>query len=402
LETSLFNKTISSFLLWKDKSGYKSYDQYDFWSTKYGIWSKGLYYKNRKLGAFFVSPIFLAEIFLPVLRKLFVSKKRFPIADAHFLLAYLNLFKKDQNPVYLQEARSVADALLQSSIDGYSGHCWGYPFNWMTTRGLWTSGIPLITTTGYCFEGFLELYKATNEEKYLDIARSIFDFTLNDLKDSEIEENVSSCSYSPIDTSQIINANAYRSMVLVTGGKLFQNEKAVCKAKKNINFILKFQQEDGSWLYAVNDERDHFIDNFHTCFVLKNLIKVNDILNETKISDSIKKGFDFYKKNLLTENYEPKPFAKLSRFNIVKTELYDYAEAISLTIQLQNFDSSASKITEKLVNDLVGKFQKKDGSFYTRISIFNIPNKIPYLRWPQAQLFFALSNYKLTHKNFEK
>src|SRR5665647_1144772 len=82
---SEIKKSINNFLQWKIQNGYFSYDQYNFWSTKYGIWSKELYYKRKFIGSFLVAPIFIAEIFFPSIRKLFNSEKRFPIADAHFI-----------------------------------------------------------------------------------------------------------------------------------------------------------------------------------------------------------------------------------------------------------------------------------------------------------------------------
>ena len=384
---------INKFINWLNSNGYYSYDQYDFWSTTYGIKAKSLYYKNKVLGAPFVAPIFLSEIFFPKFRKAFVTKKRFPIADAHFILAYLNLFQLTSKQDYLLEAEKIAENLLKSSVPGFSGNCWGYHFNWMTTRWLWNSQIPLITTTGYCFEAFLKLYDITSNKKYLDIAHSVFLFTLNDLIDTPIEKNVSSGSYSPIDNSHLVNANAYRSFVLVEGSKRFDNKEALKKANLNLNFILKSQNPDGSWKYATNDERDNFVDNFHTCFVLKNLYKANCILKDERISEAIRKGFNFYKKNLLDNDRRPLPFAKLSRLNIVKRELYDYAEGISLCLLLQFNDPDTKKIMRGMVEDVINLYQNENGSFITRINIFNIPNKIPYLRWPQAQLFFALTNY---------
>ncbi len=387
------NQSIEKFILWLRKNGYSSYDQYDFWSTAYGIKAKEIYYKNKIAGIPLVSPVFVSEIFFPSVRKVFVSKKRFPIADAHFIMAFLNLYEVNSNQEYLEEAKKIAVELLKSSVSGFSGNSWGYPFDWMTTRGLWTSGIPLITTTGYCFEAFLQLFDITNDKKYLDTAYSIFLFTLNDLTDTQIEKDIAACSYSPIDNSQIVNANAYRASVLIEGFIRFNNEEAYKKATLNINFILKNQNSDGSWKYAVNDERDNFVDNFHTCFVLKNLIKINKFKKDERISEAIKKGYDFYKNNLIDSTGRPLPFAKLSRLNIVKRELYDYAEGISLGLLMKEKDAEAGDIMNKMVKDLVEKYQNKNGSYITRVSIFNIKNKIPYLRWPQAQLFFALTNY---------
>jgi len=391
-------ESIDHFLQWKDKNGYFSYDQYDFWNTKYGIWSKKLYYRNNKLGSLFVAPIFLTELILPSARKLFVTKKRFPIADAHFIMGYLNLYKFKKDIAHLNEAENIASELLKSSIPGFSGYCWGYPFEWMTTRGLWKSGTPLMTTTVYCFEAFLNLYDVTKKSKYLEIANSILQFTLRDIKDHRIDNNTAVSSYSPSDNSQIINSNAYRSFVLVEGYHRFNNEEALEKALLNINFILKSQREDGSWLYAINDERDNFVDNFHTCFVLKNLLKVNTVLKDEAISKAIKKGFEFYKVNLLNEDYSPKPFSKLSRVNIVKKELYDFAEGISLCLQMEKYECEAGEISRKLIKEVIDKYQKSDGSFYTRTNILNIPNKIPYLRWSQSQLFYSLTNYLLINK----
>ena len=386
-------KSIEKFINWIKINGYYSYDQYDFWSTGYGIKAKEVYYKNKIAGIPLVAPVFLSEIFFPSIRKAFVSKKRFPIADAHFILGFLNLYELTSNELYLQEAQKVAQDLLKSSVSGFSGNSWGYPFDWMTTRGLWTSGVPLITSTGYCFEAFLKLYDITNDKKYLDTAYSTFLFTLNDLTDTRLDNDTAACSYSPIDNSQIVNANAYRAYVLSEGAVRFDHEEANEKALMNINFILKNQNSDGSWKYAVNDERDNFVDNFHTCFVLKNLFKINKIRNDERISLAINNGYNFYKKNLIDPAGRPLPFAKLSRLNIVKRELYDYAEGISLGLLMELKDEDAKGIVNGMVEDLLTKYQKKNGSFITRVSIFNMKNKIPYLRWAQSQLFYALTNY---------
>jgi hypothetical protein len=386
-------QSIEKFVNWIKKNDYYSYDQYDFWSTGYGIKAKEVYYKNKIAGIPLVAPVFLSEIFFPSIRKTFVSKKRFPIADAHFILGFLNLYEITSDEKYLKEAQKIAQELLKSSVSGFSGNSWGYPFDWMTTRGLWTSGVPLITSTGYCFEAFLKLYDITTDKKYLDIAYSTFLFTLNDLTDTQIDKDTAASSYSPVDNSQILNANAYRAYVLIEGAVRFDHEEASRKALMNINFILKNQNPDGSWKYAVNDERDNFVDNFHTCFVLKNLLKINKIKNDERISFAIDKGYNFYKKNLIDPSGRPLPFAKLSRLNIVKRELYDYAEGISLGLLMEPDDKEAKDIVNRMVEDLVNKYQNKNGSFITRISIFNMKNKIPYLRWAQSQLFYALTNY---------
>ena len=65
------------------------------------------------------------------------------------------------------------------------------------------------------------------------------------------------------------------------------------KAVKNINFVLENQCLNGSWFYAVGNSQDAFVDNFHTCFVLKNLYKANIRLKSDKVQDVIIKGYNF-------------------------------------------------------------------------------------------------------------
>jgi hypothetical protein len=387
------DRSLQSFLRWLTSNGYTSYDQYDYWSTRYGIFAKRTYYHNHLLGSSFIAPLIILDTVFPATRRFLVQPKRFPIADAHLILGFLNCYQVANDHQYLSKAKEIAQELILSSIGGYSGHCWGYPFDWQTNRGLWKKEIPFITTTPYCFEAFLDLYDTTHEQKYLDIAHSSFLFAINDLKESREGPTIAACTYSPLDSTKVLNANAYRAYMLLEGYKRFGESVALEKAKKNINYILAHQNEDGSWLYAMENPQDNFIDNFHTCFVLKNLYKANQVLHDTQISAAIERGYAYYRKNLFYTDGTPKPFSKIGRLALVKIELYDYAEGIILNLLLCKEFNDAMDIADHLVSEVLTKYQKKDGSFITRINFGGIRNTVPYLRWPQAQLFYALTNY---------
>lgn len=388
---NLLLKSINQFVNWLEKNGSTSYDQYDFWNTKYGKFAKKIYYLNRIFGGFLVAPIFVLEIIFPSSRKLFVKRKRFPIADAHLILGFINLYNYTQNDTYLENAKEIGEELLKTSINGFSGYCWGYPFDWMTNRGLWEKSTPLITTTPYCFEAYLALYDETGNKRYFEIALSIYNFAINDIHNNIINETEVASSYSPIDRSKVINASSYRAFLLVEGFNRFHNEETEVLANKLINFILKNQNKNGSWLYAIENRQDAFIDNFHTCFVLKNLYKCNKVLKRKEVNNAIIKGYSFYKNNLLTSDFRPKPFAYSSRLNIVKEEIYDYAEGISLGILLQDLIPKSISISIKMSETLILNYQTRYGYFITKVMVLGFNNKIPYLRWPQSQLFFALS-----------
>ena len=72
--------------------------------------------------------------------------------------------------------------------------------------------------------------------------------------------------------------------------------------------------------------------------------------------------------------------------------MYDYAEGITLGLLLQNEIPGALTKSKELAADLINIFQTKDGYFVTRVTSLGTKHKVPYLRWPQAQIFFALTS----------
>ena len=87
----ILRMSCSGFLAWLDKAGYASYDPYDIWGTRYGLWSRKVYYAKGKVGIPLVAPLVTVDLLCPSLRRLFVKKDRFATCDAQLVLAFLNL-----------------------------------------------------------------------------------------------------------------------------------------------------------------------------------------------------------------------------------------------------------------------------------------------------------------------
>jgi len=396
---------IHSFTAWLDRIGYDSYDPYDLWGTRYGLFARRLYYAKNPFGLPLIAPILAAETMLPSVRKLFVRKQRFATADAQLLLAFLNLHQSVNvrcskfdvqssmfTPPPLQRAIALADDLLATSIPGYSGHCWGYPFDWQNNHGLWKRNTPFITATPYCFEAFLGLFDTTGDASYFEVAKSIARFVHDDLHDTPTSAVAAAGSYSPIDRSEVINASAYRGMVLFEAAERFVEPKYRATAEKNLNFIIQNQHEDGAWLYALDHPSERFIDHFHTCFVLKNLAKLNRHANSAAVASAIEKGYAYYRRELFAADGMPKSFAIQPRTQLVKLDLYNFAEAITLGTILRHQIPTAFDDAQRLASLLVSKYQLPTGYFVSRVFIGGARHTFPFLRWPQAQLFYALTN----------
>lgn len=288
------------FIQWLEKYGEKSYDQYDFWASEFGQKAKALYYSKKYAGTLAVAPLVLMDAFTPAMRKLFIKKSRFPIADAHYSMGFSYLYSLTGDERYIKRARHFLDVLENTRCAGYEHFCWGYPFSWSTVNGVFKKGTPLITTTPYVYEAFV-LFQEISGEKTIDEAlHSIAEHALHDIKDSVISDGVAACSYSPFDRRRVVNANAYRAFLLIHASKKFNSDEYRIAGEQNLRFVLQSQQADGSWYYAM-DGKDKFIDHFHTCFVLKNIKKIEHLTGLRECTKAIEKGSDFYLKNLLDE-----------------------------------------------------------------------------------------------------
>lgn len=389
-------QSLDAFIRWLDKNGYDSFDPYDLWGTRYGLWARKVYYDNKWLGTPLVAPIVATDIVLPSVRKAFLAKRRYATADAQLVLGFVNLFETTSHPAYLKRAESLTSEFLEYAVTGYRGLCWGYPFDWQNNKAMWPKNTPYITCTPYCYEAFIRLYETTGNNDYLTHARSVSRFIYQNLNETPFSEDAAAGSYSPLDNSMVVNASAYRAYTLIDAGKRFQEEEQFQAGLRNLRFVQQSQNENGSWLYGLDTPADRFVDHFHTCFNLKNLIKLNKRLLDESVKRSIRKGYDWYLANLFHQNGRPKSFAKVPRLQIAKLEMYNYAEAITLGCLARDLIPGSFEKAKNLANDLIENFQLSDGHFATRTLAFGRKHTFPFIRWPQAQIFLALTNLSKT------
>lgn len=381
---------ILKFTRWLEKYGETSYDFQSFYAGGVGQRAKATYYKKPLLGVLAVAPMVFCEAFVPSARRAFWKRQRFPIADAHYAMGLAFLAKLTKKESYYEKALHFLEVLKSARCPGYSNYCWGYPFNWVTLRGTIKKGTPLITTVPYVYEAFKQVWEIDKSDEWLKIMNSIAQHALQDYKDFQTSASSSTCSYTP-DHEQsvsVVNANAYRAFLLMSAAHDFSEEKFRKVAERNLNFVLEAQNEDGSWYYAKDGERN-FIDHFHTCFVLKALAKVEAMTTHPGCTEAIDRGVEYYVKNLFDETGSPKPFSSRPRLTVYRRELYDYAECINLAVLLQGRYPKLDNLMSSVLNEILTVWQKPDGSFRSRRLLLGWDNT-PMHRWAQAQLFRSL------------
>jgi hypothetical protein len=407
-------QALANFVVWLSIYGETSYDQQSFFAGPIGGRAKSLYYRNRLIGAAAVGPMIFAEAFVPSARRLFHRPTRFPIADAHYAMGFAFLYELTSDLRHLQRATHFLDELVASRCSGFKEYAWGYPFDWVWRGGVIKKQTPLITSTPYCYEAFLQITQLLGSEvrdqksgvshdladRYEQIAESIARHAAYDIKDFRTSETASSCSYTPSDEGGVINAAAYRAFLLTSASQVFSNDDYWRIAERNLNFVSENQNADGSWFYAIDGVRD-FVDHYHTCFVLKALAKIHTLTRNDSCLDALSRGVEFYLNNLFAEDGLPKPFSKAPRLTVYKRELYDCAECINLCVLLRDRFPKLKTKLETVVAGVLKDWIKPDGSFRSRRLHFGWDN-VPLHRWGQSQMFRALAFYLVEETTTEK
>jgi hypothetical protein len=388
--TDQVSSVVANFTKWLNAFGETSWDHQSFFAGPVGRFAKSLYYHNR-VGTMAVAPMVFCEAFLPSARRLFHHPVRFPIADAHYAMGFAFLYEATADADHFGKAVHFLNALRETRCPQSKEYCWGYPFDWVTRNGIVKRQTPLITTTPYVYEAFLQVYEIDPRDEWKQTLESIARHARFDIKDFKTSDSGSSCSYTPYGGGGVINAAAYRAFLLTSASQVMANDDYWAVAERNLSYVLEAQNADGSWFYAADGVRD-FVDHFHTCFVMKALAKIHALTGHEGCAQALSKGVQYYLKNLFDDDGLPKPFSKAPRLTVYKRELYDCAECINLCLLLRNSFPQVEATLKTVIESILKDWTKSDGSFRSRRLHIGWDN-VPMHRWGQSQMFRSLAFY---------
>ncbi|HMN11649.1 MAG TPA: hypothetical protein PKD55_04920 [Bellilinea sp.] len=333
----------------KDVLDIFSYDPYDLWKTDIGIRVRRMFYENRAFGK--AGAIFLATIdwlFPLAARAMTGSRKSLhPITVSHLiLLGKMNIsavgchFLTHYNPLGL-----LVELASWRGDNGAWG--WGVGFPWMSKNGLYPTDTPFVTHTPYVMEALLALAQDDEERSVaMDMFHGTWGF-LETLKIMHQTNESMAISYAPLSEPRIvINANAYGAFAYALHaihGRYERQATAATRAKALARWIVSQQRYDGGWGYYADDLPGNFIDCFHSCFVLKNLLKTTQLLPETAdlLLPVIDRGGRFVRERFLDQK------EGLCRRFLVRDikdpyiwDIYDQAEFLGYLIDIGHLEEA--------------------------------------------------------------
>jgi rhamnogalacturonyl hydrolase YesR len=318
-----------------------------------------------------------------------IKKEYNPKGIALFLTGYCNLYQITKNQEYLKTIHYLAQTLIQLQSKDFSGACWGYNFPWQSRLGFLPKGFPSAVTTSFASYALMDAFNITGNQEYLDTAMSSCRFILNDLKRT-IRGKGYLFSYTPKNPSCVYNASLLASRLLSRAHNYSKDDQLLDNARASVLASVDAQRADGAWPYGELPFQN-WVDSFHTGYNLECISEYQKYSGDTSYATNLENGFQYYLKKFYMNDGTPKYYDN----KIYPIDIHSPAQFIVTLCRMNKLKMHKGKITNVIVWTL-GKMQdKRRGYFYYQHrKVFS--NRIPYMRWGQAWMLYALSIYLLS------
>ena len=352
---------------------YKGWDLFDGLNSRFfnlTPFSKSRFFRLAWIQAFKRSPINLRAL-------TGVPKDYNPKGLALFASGLLSLGRID-------EASELLTRLLSMVSPGQGTSCWGYNFPWEARAFYVPAGKPNMITTVFVAASLIQGYKQTGTERWLHAARSACDFILRELILQEDKETI--CfGYIPGESARVHNANLLGAMLL---GKIYQitgEELLREKSAKSVNYSMKALDENGFWPYGERSHH-HFIDNFHTGFNLVAMLDWMDATGDSAWESKVRLAMDAFAGTFWLPDGCPKYYHN----RLYPIDIHCSAQGIVTFLKFSRFKPSYLEDVGKVAVWAIDNMQERSGYFYYQKTKY-FTNRIPYIRWAQAWMFYALA-----------
>ncbi len=316
-----------------------------------------------------------------------------PKAGALFLSANLRMFQSTKEGEFKEESIKLFSLLKDRMLSRKEGAAWGYNFDWQAKAFFVPQGTPNIVTSVYVGQALLDYYEILGDVEARTLALKIKDFILSEMVMWEKPESL--CfSYIPEEKAEVHNANLLAAAYLSRVYGLTREERLKEMALKAVRFSTGDVGEDGYWPYGTMPHH-RWMDNFHTGFNLEALLMVRKYLGIDEWDDLIKRVYRYYIDHFFEKGNIPRYYSNKTH----PIDIHNIAESIILFSKVSADESRLFGEIEKkealerrglIMDCAIENFWDKKGYFHYQKGRF-LTNKIPYMRWSQAWMYYAMS-----------
>jgi len=318
-----------------------------------------------------------------------VKKSRNPKGIALFARAHFFLFNITGNTAYLKKAESLIQWLLDNPSPGCPHLCWGYNFIWQSTRFLQNISEPNVIVSLFVGEALIHAYRTTQNQKYLDAALSVADFLIKDLPVAHESEDERAITYVLRKVAGVVvNSQVLTGAFLTKLWKHTNEEQLLQLAKRHINFTVNRTTEYYCWYYTYprsKSPKTH--DNYHTGEIIDGLLEFYEETGDDRYLPVYWKALDFYQKNLFEKDGAPRWMSNKK----YPFDIHGSAQGIITFKKAARHNTKYKLQFEKITDWAIGNlYRKQTHDFAYRQSRF-IKWNYSLMRWCNAWMARALA-----------
>ncbi|WP_158748511.1 hypothetical protein [Acidobacterium sp. S8] len=379
------HESIQRLTGWLEENDYRGYDTFDGLSAKY---VRPLTFENEFLRTALLQGVRRFPVNLRPL--LGVEKSRSTKGMGFLARGFIRLHKATGDPQWTEKAKSALQWLTEHQAEGYSGACWGNHFDYQSRTFYLPKNTPTIVWTSLIGHAFLDGYEYFHDVSYLKTAISACEHIVNDLNKTAHGNGVC-ISYIPGRISEVHNANTLGASLLARTYSHAHDDSYRDLAQKAIRYTAQHQRADSSWYYGEN-ENLHWVDNFHTAYVLDCFKHYAHGTGDDRFQQNMMNGYAYWKKIFFLEDGTPRYYDHKT----LPLDIQCSSQAIDTLVFFHDLDPESLPLAVKVAQWTITNMQDRSGYFYYRRYSPWLVNKTPTLHWGQATMLSALAGlYRL-------
>jgi rhamnogalacturonyl hydrolase YesR len=286
-----------------EKKDYKGYSKFDALNSAFlsalsfgNKWLRFIYTQIVKEMPFNLRPLFG------------VKPSRNPKGIALFARAYFFLYQITNDPIYLKKGEALIQWLLSHPSPGQAHLCWGYNFIWQSTLFLQDRFEPNAVVTVFVGEALVHAYRITQDNSYLDAARSVAGFIVHDLPVIHDARDERAIAYVLGKVGAVVlNNQVLTAALLVKIWKHTKEDDLLDIAKRQINYTVNRRTDYNAWYYTHPPGKSLIRhDNYHTGGILDGLLEYFEETGDNTYLPVYWSGLEYYQKNLFEQNGAPR------------------------------------------------------------------------------------------------
>lgn len=299
---------------------------------------------------------------------------------------YLKLHAVTGKADCLDKARQCLDWLTRNASREFEGMSWGNHFDYQSRVFFLPKGTPTIVWVSHIGQAFVDAYEATGDQRYLQVARETCTFITDGLERRPMGQGVC-ISYIPGQFRSVHNANMLGAALLSRVAAITGETALRDVARGAVDYTVGAQHADGAWWYGEADNL-HWIDNFHTGYVLDSLWWYLETSGDRRHAAAFDRGADYFIANFFLDDGTPRYYN--DRVWPIDIQCASQAiETLTLLARVRG-DRALLDKAEAVARWTVSRMQDESGYFYFQRLPFLV-NRTPTLHWGQATMLHALA-----------